>query len=771
MTGEVRGRRLRGMAPPAENAGGSATVADVVCMCVAMLATLSVASFVGAIFLPLVLVASGGYLILQGFRASSEHAEPQHPEWLTQRETALATALHAKTVEGGGHVLVVREGSDAQGSDYTTADASAAAQTLADAFRGAFEATGRPIKVDAAGRFLRFCSSERRQSGEVAMLRQLLREIKAADVAPGQVFQPIGPGKVQLAVGDRIYTIVSRSSSSHSLDLTGAAPETLPLVEHEFPLHGRMPILLAVDRGRLTSLKDYYGEQVAYYFEFVYFYNNMMVWPTYGGVIVHLYSYVAGDHNVLLPLYATFMMFWATLLTEFWKQTQAELAFDWETQAGGAFDDVSEDRPQFRGAPEKDVVTGKKVYVDRGKLLWLPLWVWRSTFSYTITLVMLSISATGVLWTLTINDWQDRLPEIAQPSVALLPEMVTLQVPGVLQVVWLTVVGEIYTAVAKKLNDFENHKTENDYQDHLIVKRFCFEFVQWLFGLFYTAFWTQDREELSALLFGAMVTRQIVRHAKEMILPFVQSWREQRANSKEEPNGTAAEESAAPAASTTKERAPDLSAMQKAIQREYELEEYSEFDDFLDMALQFAHLTMFSSAMPLAAFCAWANNVFEQRTDMYKLCAFSQRTFPHAAVGIGSWLWTFEAISVAAVLTNVALIGWTTPWFDETMESVFGYEEPLKPHHKLLVLVLIEHILLCAKGLVVAVVPDVPEKVATELRRRQWVAEEAQRRECAKAASGFTRSLQLSRRRHTTAAGSAPAPAAAGNRDAKELPD
>ena len=215
--------------------------------------------------------------------------------------------------------------------------------------------------------------------------------------------------------------------------------------------------------------------------------------------------------------------------------------------------------------------------------------------------------------------------------------------------------------------------------------------------------------------------------------------------------------------------------MQKSIQREYELEEYSEFNDFLDMALQFAHLTMFSSAMPLAALCAWANNVFEQRTDMYKLCAFSQRTFPHAAVGIGSWLWTFEAISVAAVLTNVALIGWNTPWFDETMENVFGFEEPLKPHHKLTVLVVIEHALLCVKGLIAAAVPDVPERVAIELRRRQWVAEEAQRRQQAKAAAGFTRNLHLSRRRRATTSvpsvsGAAPAPAATGDTDARQLP-
>ena len=172
-----------------------------------------------------------------------------------------------------------------------------------------------------------------------------------------------------------------------------------------------------------------------------------------------------------------------------------------------------------------------------------------------------------------------------------------------------------------------------------------------------------------------------------------------------------------------------------------------------DMALQFAHLTMFSSAMPLAALCAWANNLLEMRTDFFKLSATCQRPFPHLAVGIGSWLWTFEFLSVGAVVTNTALIGWTTPLFEETAEY-FGYANgELALHHKLLVLVGIEHLLLSVKGLVAALVPDVPERVATEIRRQQWLAEEALARVEVKAASGFTRSLSMSRRRRAATEG------------------
>ena len=743
------------MSPPeAATATRAVNTADAIGMFVAVVATLSLASIVGAVLLPLAIVAGGGYFGLQWLQLSAEGAPETAqgssgggPDWVAQREKALEEKLHRKTADGGGFVMVVREGSDAEGSDYTTADAAAAVETLAAAFRGAFAAGRQSIRVDTTGRYLRCSNPDQRGEDQRAEVRTLLATIKAAVVAPGHIYPPIGPAKLQLTVDDGIYEMATRTVTHHR-GPGGAAQEAPPLLEHGFPLHGHVPMLLAVDRKRLTALKEYYGERIAYYFEFVHFYNGVMVWPTVAGVVVHVYSWFVGERNMLVPLYAAFMMIWATLLTEFWKRQQAELAFDWNVKE----QDVAEDRPQFRGVAQVDEVTGKRIYVDIGKALGLPIYLWRSALSYSVTLVLLAISATGVIWTLTISDWRDRLPDFAQPTAALIPEMVADQVPGVLQVIWLTVVGEVYTSVATRLNDFENHKTEDKYQDQLIIKRFSFEFVQWLFGLFYSAFWNQDREELSALLFGAMVTRQIVRQVRETLVPVAQEWRAERAEANKSDADKKKDKAAVAAAAAASGGDSEVTELQKTIEHEHALEEYSEFGDFLDMALQFAHLAMFSSAMPLAALYAWANNVLEMRTDFYKLSTSCQRPFPHAAVGIGSWLWTFEAISVAAVVTNVALIGWTTPWLDETMEGVFGYEEPLKPHHKLLVLVGIEHALLCVKGLVAALVPDVPERVATEMRRQQWLAEEAQRRQSVKAASGFTRSLNLSRRKRMAAA-------------------
>lgn len=55
------------------------------------------------------------------------------------------------------------------------------------------------------------------------------------------------------------------------------------------------------------------------------------------------------------------------------------------------------------------------------------------------------------------------------------------------------------------------------------------------------------------------------------------------------------------------------------------------------MVMQLGYVVLFSSAFPLAAFCALANNLIEVRGDAFKLCFVSQRPFSRRVNSIGSW--------------------------------------------------------------------------------------------------------------------------------------
>lgn len=61
------------------------------------------------------------------------------------------------------------------------------------------------------------------------------------------------------------------------------------------------------------------------------------------------------------------------------------------------------------------------------------------------------------------------------------------------------------------------------------------------------------------------------------------------------------------------------------------------FEDYLEMFIQFGYVTLFSSAFPLAAMCAFLNNLIEIRSDAFKLCCVFQRPFGHRAQSIGVW--------------------------------------------------------------------------------------------------------------------------------------
>lgn len=57
-------------------------------------------------------------------------------------------------------------------------------------------------------------------------------------------------------------------------------------------------------------------------------------------------------------------------------------------------------------------------------------------------------------------------------------------VTGVVNAIMINVFNVIYTGIAIKLNDWENHKTDTEYDDSLIIKNFSFQFIN-NYGPFY----------------------------------------------------------------------------------------------------------------------------------------------------------------------------------------------------------------------------------------------------------------------------------------------
>eukprot|EP00439_Symbiodinium_sp_Y106_P019140 s1631_g2.t1 len=98
------------------------------------------------------------------------------------------------------------------------------------------------------------------------------------------------------------------------------------------------------------------------------------------------------------------------------------------------------------------------------------------------------------------------------------------------------------------------------------------------------------------------------------------------------------------------EQAHFLEALEALDQPEYE-----QFDDFLEMVIEFGYVTLFASAFPLAGVMSIVSNLIEMKSDMFKLALVYQRPMPHRASNIGIWRTLLHIIVAFSVATNVMI--------------------------------------------------------------------------------------------------------------------
>lgn len=79
-------------------------------------------------------------------------------------------------------------------------------------------------------------------------------------------------------------------------------------------------------------------------------------------------------------------------------------------------------------------------------------------------------------------------------------------------------------------------------------------------------------------------------------------------------------------------------------------------DDYLELAITFGFLTLFSITFPGAGLLSFLCCLFEIYVDSYKLKHMVRRPIPQAAQSIGVWYSIFNAIALAAIFTNATIL-------------------------------------------------------------------------------------------------------------------
>nr|XP_006812289.1 PREDICTED: anoctamin-8-like [Saccoglossus kowalevskii] len=294
--------------------------------------------------------------------------------------------------------------------------------------------------------------------------------------------------------------------------------------------------------------------------------------------------------------------------------------------------------------------------------------------------------------------------------------------PKILLAVIIGVTEDVYKKVAYWLNDMENYRTEENYENQLIIKLVLGQFVNGFLALFYIAFYLQDMARLRQQLAALLITRQVIGNVKESLLPYalerIKTIRMTYKLAKEHMEKEEAEENVADSdgkdgkVQDVKQSTSSTPVLSQA-EVESSMKKYEgTFEDYLEMFIQFGYVILFSSAFPMAGMCALANNVIEIRSDAFKLCWGMQRPFGQRVEDIGKWQDCMELMGVVAVIVNCCLLG------------VFGHVQRWFPDITIpgiiLFVVGMEHLILSMKFAVAYAIPDIPHWVSVEMAKLEF---------------------------------------------------
>ena len=254
----------------------------------------------------------------------------------------------------------------------------------------------------------------------------------------------------------------------------------------------------------------------------------------------------------------------------------------------------------------------------------------------------------------------------------------------------------VLTTIATKLNDYENHETNEGYDVALTQKIFVINFITSYLPVFLTAFvyvpfasWIVpyldvfrltvrpfvskeqarvkrshfqiDPARLRNQVIYFTVTAQIVGFAMETIVPYLKqhAFRKYKDFSKKrsgrsEHNGD----------KESPERHPNISyddpeeevVFLKRVRNEVDLTEYEVTEDLREMCIQFGYLALFSPIWPLVPVSFFVNNWVELRSDFFKICMEFRRPTPLRTDTIGPWLDTLGFLSWVGSITSAALV-------------------------------------------------------------------------------------------------------------------
>ncbi|OQR80494.1 anoctamin, partial [Thraustotheca clavata] len=512
---------------------------------------------------------------------------------------------------------------------------------------------------------------------------------KASNFTEDTLFRQVDRIRLCHSIVKQHINLNALKDAGYYLDLFALHdPEILKHLTHEWAL-----------KATLTSqpiglLRNYFGEKIALYFAWLEFYTKCLTLPAVVGIFIYiLVSLNLGNVYIAKFFFAFFIVAWSTIFTEFCKRKSAFYNVIWGIDAAQDFD--VQPRVQYIGTKRMNPVNNKTEIFDMEKTSERR----RQEIFYIVFFMVLAVlvALSGHFF---FKYLATKLSDTTQ----------TQWVAAVLNSIQIIILNnKVYRVVAEKLNAWENHRTDVQYEDHLFTKVFLFQFCNSFSSFFYIAYvknYIHDPcindnclMELRAQLIVLFLVGAFVNNIVEVI---VLIFLVQLNDVNDEANPCISNE-ANPCISNE-----ELQALWAPYEENDLLAEYNE------MVIQYGFVTLFVVAMPITPALAFLNNIIEVHVDAFMLCKGHRRPFPHPAssIEIGIWYYFLCMTTYLAIGTNIGILLFTNDPDDSFMMNT-------STSAKWVIFLIAEHLCIGMKSLVAKAIPSTPLQLEYIQRRHK----------------------------------------------------
>lgn len=449
----------------------------------------------------------------------------------------------------------------------------------------------------------------------------------------------------------------------------------------------------------LSDIRDYFGEGISMYYAWLGFYTYYLTIPAFAGIImIIIYAsrgYIDTIQHIDTPLVSmtVIITIWSSYYSCMWNKETEFTGVKWGTKG---FEEEEKARPSFYGIPTRSFVDNQVVaYYPKSKRSLLMA----SSFLTLAFVILLFLCLVGGIFYLESLFELDDFEWIV----------------AFIQAILIQLSNFIYTPLARYLNGVENHRTETDFEDVLIIKLLSFQLINNFSALVFTSFGKNYffdtchsgncMYDLRVLLIATIITRfifDILRLARPYLTKVLQEVC-CKVDKNRRDKGLAMREEQV---NLTSDPDDSMYFIDEINRNEYD----GTLNGYAEGVVQFGYVNWYTMAMPITGIVAILENLLKIRLEAWQLCAFTRRPPVRLIEDTTMWQSLMELMSYLGCINSVAVVVFTSTSFTEYSFT-----------NKVILFLVTEQLLLLFKYLLQYILPVDHDLYQSILKRQNFI--------------------------------------------------